>query len=142
MNEKLPARIKWLYGSGDLGFSLIYTILSVYFALFLTDVVGVKPYIAAIAIFVGGTWDYVNDPIAGYISDHTRSRWGTETPFFALRGIAVRGRVHAVVVETAARKPGCSGNVLCAGFCLIRYSCDLRLHAVLCVDTGIDRRLR
>ncbi len=81
MAEKLSARIKWLYGSGDLGFSLTNTILSVYFALFLTDVVGVKPYIAAIAIFVGSTWDYINDPIVGYISDRTRSRWGRRRPF-------------------------------------------------------------
>jgi GPH family glycoside/pentoside/hexuronide:cation symporter len=81
MTEKLSSRIKWLYGSGDLGFSLTNTILSVYFALFLTDVVGVKPYIAAIAIFVGGTWDYVNDPIVGYLSDRTRSRWGRRRPF-------------------------------------------------------------
>jgi GPH family glycoside/pentoside/hexuronide:cation symporter len=81
MAEKLTARIKWIYGSGDLGFSLTNTILSVYFALFLTDVVGVKPYIAAIAIFIGSTWDYVNDPIVGYISDRTRSRWGRRRPF-------------------------------------------------------------
>lgn len=81
MTQKLPLHIKWLYGSGDLGFSLTNTILSVYFALFLTDVVGVKPYIAAIAIFAGSTWDYINDPIAGYISDRTRSRWGRRRPF-------------------------------------------------------------
>jgi GPH family glycoside/pentoside/hexuronide:cation symporter len=81
MSEKLSARTRWIYGSGDLGFSLTNTILSVYFALFLTDVVGVKPYIAAIAIFVGSTWDYVNDPIVGYISDRTRSRWGRRRPF-------------------------------------------------------------
>ena len=55
MTQKLSTRTKWIYGSGDLGFSLTNTILSVYFALFLTDVVGVKPYIAAIAIFVGST---------------------------------------------------------------------------------------
>jgi GPH family glycoside/pentoside/hexuronide:cation symporter len=81
MAEKLSQRIKWIYGSGDLGFSLTNTILSVYFALFLTDVVGVQPSIAAIAIFVGSTWDYINDPFIGYISDRTRSRWGRRRPF-------------------------------------------------------------
>jgi GPH family glycoside/pentoside/hexuronide:cation symporter len=80
MAEHLSQRTKWIYGSGDLGFSLTNTILSVYFALFLTDVVGVKPSIAAIAIFVGSTWDYVNDPIVGYISDRTRSRSSGHSP--------------------------------------------------------------
>ncbi|MBI5963123.1 MAG: MFS transporter [Chloroflexi bacterium] len=81
MTGKLSRRDKWIYGSGDLGFSLTNTILNVYFALFLTDVVGVKPAIAAIAIFVGSTWDYINDPFVGYISDRTRSRWGRRRPF-------------------------------------------------------------
>lgn len=81
MTEKLPRRIKWIYGSGDLGFSLTNTILSVYFALFLTDVVGVKPSVAALAIFIGSTWDYLNDPFIGYLSDRTKSRWGRRRPF-------------------------------------------------------------
>jgi GPH family glycoside/pentoside/hexuronide:cation symporter len=81
MTAKLTWRDKWIYGSGDLGFSLTNTILNVYFALFLTDVVGVTPAIAAVAIFIGSTWDYINDPIVGYISDRTHSRWGRRRPF-------------------------------------------------------------
>ena len=81
MGTRLSKRNKWIYGSGDFGFSLTNTILNVYFALFLTDVVGVKPAVAALAIFIGATWDYVNDPIVGYISDHTHSRWGRRRPF-------------------------------------------------------------
>ena len=69
MTPRLRRRDKWLYGSGDLGFSLTNTILNVYFALYLTDVVGVTPAIAAMAFFIGRTWDYVNDPIVGYISE-------------------------------------------------------------------------
>jgi GPH family glycoside/pentoside/hexuronide:cation symporter len=81
MKSRLRRRDKWLYGVGDLGFSLTNTILNVYFALFLTDVVGVKPAVAAIAFFVGSTWDYINDPLVGYISDRTRTRWGRRRPF-------------------------------------------------------------
>lgn len=81
MTPRLRRRDKWIYGSGDLGFSLTNTILNVYLALFLTDVVGVKPAVAAIAFFVGSSWDYLNDPIVGYISDRTRTRWGRRRPF-------------------------------------------------------------
>jgi GPH family glycoside/pentoside/hexuronide:cation symporter len=81
MAAKLSLREKWAYGSGDLSFSLITTIVGAYFAIFLTDVVGVPAKIAALAIFVGGTWDYINDPLVGYISDRTRSRWGRRRPF-------------------------------------------------------------
>lgn len=81
MSKSLSQRNKWIYGSADFGFSTTNTILNVYFALFLTDVVGVTPAVAALAIFIGSTWDYINDPLVGYISDRTRSRWGRRRPY-------------------------------------------------------------
>ena len=81
MNVKLPVWRKWMYGSGDLGFSITSTIVAAYFSIYLTDVIGVRAEIAAIAFFIGRTWDYVNDPLFGYISDRTRTRWGRRRPF-------------------------------------------------------------
>ncbi len=43
--------------------------------------VGINPAVAAVAIFVGRTWDYVNDPLFGHLSDRTRTRWGRRRPF-------------------------------------------------------------
>ena len=81
MNSSLSRKTKLLYGIGDTGFSLTSTILHAYFAIFLTDVVGIAPGIAAIAIFLGRSWDYINDPIIGHISDRTRTKWGRRRPF-------------------------------------------------------------
>ena len=81
MSDKLSRPMKLLYGSGDLGFSLTSTIIGTYFAIFLTDVVGLAPGVAAAAIFIGRTWDYFNDPFIGYLSDRTRTRWGRRRPF-------------------------------------------------------------
>lgn len=81
MTEKLSRRSKLVYGFGDTGFSLTSTILGVYFAIFLTDVVGLSPSLAAAAIFIGRSWDYINDPLIGHISDRTRTRWGRRRPF-------------------------------------------------------------
>jgi GPH family glycoside/pentoside/hexuronide:cation symporter len=79
--NKLSRLTKWIYGAGDTGFSLTSTIIGAYFAIFLIDVVGVAPRVAAAAIFIGRTWDYLNDPIIGHISDRTRTRWGRRRPF-------------------------------------------------------------
>ncbi|MBN1937070.1 MAG: MFS transporter [Anaerolineae bacterium] len=81
MSEKLSRRTKLMYGVGDTGFSLTSTIIGAYFAIFLTDVIGIAPSVAAAAIFVGRSWDYINDPLIGYISDRTRTRWGRRRPF-------------------------------------------------------------
>jgi GPH family glycoside/pentoside/hexuronide:cation symporter len=76
-----------MYGSGDLGFSITSTIIGVYFLFFLTDVVGINVKIAGLAIFIGRTWDYINDPLFGYISDRTRTRWGRRRPFLLFGAI-------------------------------------------------------
>jgi len=81
MIRQLSRKTKFLYGIGDTGFSLTSTILGAYFAIFLTDVVGIAPGIAAAAIFIGRSWDYINDPLIGHISDRTRTRWGRRRPF-------------------------------------------------------------
>src|SRR5512146_1900137 len=81
MASSLSRRSKIIYGAGDISFSLTNTILAVYFAIYLTDVVGLPARLAAIAIFIGRTSDYINDPMIGFISDRTRTRWGRRRPF-------------------------------------------------------------
>jgi len=81
MQKKIPLWTKVVYGSGDFGYSMTNSIIAAYFLLFLTDVVGMSPAVAGIAILIGRTWDYINDPLIGNISDRTHSRWGRRRPF-------------------------------------------------------------
>ncbi len=116
MTEKLPAWRKWMYGSGDLGFSITSTIVAAYFAIFLTDVVGVRPALAAIAILIGRTWDYVNDPLFGYISDHTRTRWGRRRPFLLFGPIP-----FAIVFTLMWWRPPIQGDVALVAYYALIY---------------------
>ncbi|MGC9522473.1 MAG: MFS transporter [Anaerolineae bacterium] len=81
MSDHLSRSAKLIYGSGDIGFSLTSTIIGAYLAIFLTDVVGISPGLAGLAILIGKSWDWINDPIIGHISDRTRTRWGRRRPF-------------------------------------------------------------
>jgi GPH family glycoside/pentoside/hexuronide:cation symporter len=79
--KQLPFWLKFLYGSGDWGISSLGMMRSIFYALYLTDVVGLEPRLASFGALAGVIWDAVNDPIIGMLSDRLRSRWGRRRPF-------------------------------------------------------------
>ena len=82
--DRLSRRTKIMYGAGDYGFAMTDNMIALLIAVFLTDVAGLSPYLAAAAVFVGRSWDYINDPIFGHLSDRVRTRWGRRRPFLLL----------------------------------------------------------
>jgi len=64
------------YALGDMGISISYFAVGFFFIYYLTDIVGMDPFLAGLAFFIGKLWDGVNDPLMGILSDRTRSRFG------------------------------------------------------------------
>jgi GPH family glycoside/pentoside/hexuronide:cation symporter len=73
--------VKVIYGSGDWGMASFGTLRQIFYAIFLTDVVGLDARLASFAALVGVIWDAINDPLVGMLSDRVNTRWGRRRPF-------------------------------------------------------------
>ncbi len=69
------------YGFGDAGTGLAATQLGFYLFPFFTGTAGLPAFIAGSLLMVIKIWDAINDPIIGWLSDHTKSRWGPRLPW-------------------------------------------------------------
>lgn len=87
--NKLPLSSKMLYGIGDIYGGGAFLIIGALFLFFLTDVAGFDPIVAGAIIALGKVWDAVTDPAMGYISDHTRSRYGRRRIYFLIGAIPI-----------------------------------------------------
>jgi GPH family glycoside/pentoside/hexuronide:cation symporter len=76
MAEKLTVKQKLGFGIFDLGGNMFFTLMSFWALKYLTDTVGIAAAWAGIAVMVGKVWDAVTDPMMGFISDRTLTRWG------------------------------------------------------------------
>ena len=57
IKKQLPFWVKFLYGSGDWGISSIGMMRSIFYAIYLTDVVGLEPRLASYGALIGIVWD-------------------------------------------------------------------------------------
>ena len=71
------------------GRSGIYTIMTMFYLVFLVDVAKLNAVTASAIILGGRIFDALNDPIMGMIVDKTRSKWGKMRPYLLFSPIPV-----------------------------------------------------
>lgn len=85
-SKKLKGINYFAYGIGDIYGGGSFLIINTLFLFFLTDIAKLPPVLAGLVIFFGKFWDAVTDPIMGYLSDNTRTKFGRRRIYF-LAGI-------------------------------------------------------
>ncbi|MBX2863912.1 MAG: MFS transporter [Leptolyngbyaceae cyanobacterium MAG.088] len=77
----MDLKTKLGYGVGEISKEIPGSILVFFLLFFFTVVVGLSPGVAGSVLLVGKVWDAVNDPLVGWLSDRTQSRWGRRFPW-------------------------------------------------------------
>ena len=81
---KLDNGIKFNYGLGEAPYGIKDNGFSYFLLIFYSQVLGLSPMLASLALTVAIFIDAVTDPLIGSVSDHWRSKWGRRHPFLYL----------------------------------------------------------
>lgn len=105
----LSLRQKAGWGLADMGIVVFVVVKQLLVMAFLTSILGVPVGIAgAVTTFVL-IFDVVTDPLVGYLSDRTRSRWGRRAPWMASGAVILAGAMVALFAVPDGL--GQSGNI-------------------------------
>lgn len=74
-------RLMLAYGLGDAGTGMAASLLGFYLFIFYTSAAGLPAWLAGLVLMIARLWDGINDPIVGWLSDRTHSRWGPRLPW-------------------------------------------------------------
>ena len=87
--QALPGSIRVGYAMGSLATGAFGTVPGLLLLPYLTDNLGVSAGLAGLLVLLPKAWDVLLNPIAGRISDRTRTRWGPRRPYLLVAGIAM-----------------------------------------------------
>ncbi len=97
LGRKSPA----LYGLGILAINIILESFYAYAFFFYVEVLGLAMAMAAVVKMLHAVWNSVNDPIFGFWSDNTRSRWGRRHVWL-VPGMLLTGVVYVLIFSVPA----------------------------------------
>lgn len=97
---RIPFIQKAAFGSGHLVNNLFPGALGV-FSFFLLTTFGMDPFLAGLLGGIPRIYDAITDPIMGYISDNTTSKWGRRRPYIFI-GAIISGLLFAALWQLYA----------------------------------------
>ena len=97
------------YGLGSFGLESLYNVFAGFYLFYYIDELGLAVAMATIINVIYAIWDATNDPLVGFLSDNTRTRWGRRRPWL-LTGLPFY--VGILVLVYAVPKPFLQGNAL------------------------------
>ena len=79
--DRIETKTLLVYSAPAVGQAFMFMFTGMYLLKYSTDVLGVAPAAMGTIFLVSRLWDAVSDPLAGYLSDRTHSRWGRRRPW-------------------------------------------------------------
>ncbi|MFG3418166.1 MFS transporter [Micromonospora sp. NPDC049460] len=110
----LPRRVHAGYALGSLATGAFGTVPGLLLLPYLTDTLGVAAGAAALLVLLPKAWDVLVNPVAGRVSDRTRSRWGARRPYLLGAGVALGVLFAAIFAAPFGAGPAAGAYVAVA----------------------------
>jgi len=127
VSRRLPASLVWGWGIGSLGASALHNGISFLALFYLSRVLGLEPAVGGSLILAAKVYDIATDPLMGWLSDRTRSRWGRRRPWLLAGAV-----VSALAFVLLFNPPAASGPGLLVGatVALLLYATGYTLFGI------------
>ncbi len=113
------------FGIADLGGNMFFTLMGFYLLFYFTDIVKLPAALAGTAIMIGKIWDAFTDPVTGYLSDKTRTKWGRRRPYIFVGAILCLVGMAAIFSTPNASTPAGLFTIATLLFCFLNLAYTL-----------------
>lgn len=103
---RLPLRLKVYHGLGSIAYGVKDNGFSTFLLLFYNQVLGMDAKLVSLALMLALVLDAFVDPVIGYLSDQTHTRWGRRLPWLYLAPIPLAFAWFALWTPGADAAPG------------------------------------
>lgn len=152
-NNMLTQKQIIFLGIAEFGFFLTEIFIRLYLLKFYTDIIGLEPYLASIAISIGIFWDAISDPIMGYISDYfpiklklSKGEYTKKRIFYILIGSFFTGIILSLLFNPKIKEFNSLSKFfyLLLGYFLLNTFLTITSvpHSALCGEATIDINTR
>lgn len=118
--QRLPLRLCIGWGIGTFGISVMFNSVNLLLQRFATDFLGIAAASFGLIYLLSKIYDAVTDPVMGWVSDRTNSRFGRRRPYLAIGGLVCA--IAFICLFNAPSIEDSSSAVLILGLLMILYS--------------------
>lgn len=96
----IPGRLAFFHGLGSIAYGVKDNGFSTFLLLYYNQVLGMNAQLVSLALMLALVIDGIIDPIIGYLSDRTHTRWGRRLPWLYLAAIPLGISWYLLWAET------------------------------------------
>jgi GPH family glycoside/pentoside/hexuronide:cation symporter len=119
INDKMQfgKKQKWAFGMGSFAQWFINSAFNIWIFTFYFTAIGLSTYYIMLAYVIWSLWNGINDPLIGYLSDRTNTKYGRRKPFIMFATIPL------LILEIVVWLPNPGNNWINFFYLLIMLFC-------------------